>query len=263
MSRQALVLALANQKGGVAKTTTTVNLGVALRQMGYRVLAVDLDPQSNLSMSQGVDVENLDATMYDVLVRGVPMAEVLHVREIDVAAAGIELAGAELALSATIGRERALERAIRPLRHAYDVILIDTPPSLGLLTINAMVAAQGVIVPVQCEYLSLRGLAQLQATLEQVRENLNPEVRIIGILPTMYDGRTVHGREAVDVLVQSFGDIVYDVRIGKTIRFAEAPVRGSSVLGYDPAGQAARWYRQLAREVIARELTPGLQEVRA
>ncbi len=263
MSRQALVLALANQKGGVAKTTTTVNLGVALRQQGYRVLAVDLDPQSNLSMSQGIDVEHLDATMYDVLCRGVPLTEVLHVREIDVAAAGIELAGAELALSATIGRERALEKAIRPLRPAYDVILIDTPPSLGLLTINAMVAAQGVIVPVQCEYLSLRGLAQLQATLEQVRENLNPEVHIMGIVPTMYDGRTVHGREAVDVLCQNFGDIVFDVRIGKTIRFAEAPVRGRSVLSYDPDGQAARWYRQLAREVIARELTPELQEVRA
>ena len=153
MSRQALVLALANQKGGVAKTTTTVNLGVALRQQGYRVLAVDLDPQSNLSMSQGIDVEHLETTMYDVLVRGVPLTETLHVREIDVAAAGIELAGAELALSSTMGRERALERALKPLRHAYDVILLDTPPSLGLLTINAMVASQGVIVPVQCEYL--------------------------------------------------------------------------------------------------------------
>ena len=170
---------------------------------------------------------------------------------------------APLHFSATIGRERALERAIKPLRHAYDVILLDTPPSLGLLTINAMVAAQGVIVPVQCEYLSLRGLAQLQATLEQVRENLNPDVRIMGIVPTMYDGRTVHGREAVDVLQQSFGDIVFDVRIGKTIRFAEAPVRGRSVLSYDPDGQAARWYRQLAREVITRELSPELQEVRA
>ncbi|MFN8109705.1 MAG: ParA family protein [Thermoleophilia bacterium] len=263
MSHQAVVLALANQKGGVAKTTTTVNLGVALRQQGYRVLAVDLDPQSNLSMSQGIDVEHLDHTMYDVLVGGVPMTEVLHVREIDVAAAGIELAGAELALSATIGRERALQRSLAMLRHAYDVILLDTPPSLGLLTINAMVAAQGVIVPVQCEYLSLRGLAQLQNTLEQVRENLNPDVKIVGIVPTMYDGRTVHGREAVEVLCQNFGDVVYDVRIGKTIRFAEAPVRGSSVLAYDPNGQAARWYRQLAREVIARELRPEREEVRA
>lgn len=253
MPRTARVLALANQKGGVAKTTTTVNLGVALRRQGLRVLAVDLDPQSNLAMSQGIDVERLETTMFDVLVRGVPITEIIHAREIDVAPAGIELAGAELALSATIGRERALDRALKPLRTAYDVILLDTPPSLGLLTINAMTSADGVIVPVQCEYLSLRGLAQLQGTIEQVRENLNPHVGIVGIVPTMYDGRTVHGREAVDLLVQSFGDLVYDVRIGKTIRFAEAPVRGQSVMAYDPDGQAARWYRQLAREVMQRE----------
>src|SRR5262245_21889248 len=139
MPRQALVLALANQKGGVAKTTTTLNLGVALRERGQRVLAIDLDPQSNLSMSQGIDIETLGTTMYDVLVRGEPLTSVLHAREIDVAAAGIELAGAELALSSMIGRERSLERAIRPLRDLYDYILIDTPPSLGLLTINAMV----------------------------------------------------------------------------------------------------------------------------
>jgi len=256
MPRTARVLALANQKGGVAKTTTTVNLGVALRARGLRVLAVDLDPQSNLAMSQGIDVENLVTTMYDVLCRGVPLADNIHVREIDVAPAGIELAGAELALSAQIGRERALERALRPLRSAYDVILLDTPPSLGLLTINAMTAADGVIVPVQCEYLSLRGLAQLQGTIEQVRENLNPRVAIVGIVPTMFDPRTVHGREAVDLLVQSFGDLVYDVRIGKTIRFAEAPVRGQSVMTYDPDGQAARWYRAMARELIEREELP-------
>lgn len=263
MSREARVLALANQKGGVAKTTTTVNVGVALAAQGLRVLAVDLDPQSNLAMSQGIDVERLEGTMYDVLVGGAPMRDIIHEREIDVAPAGIELAGAELALSATIGRERALDRALRPLRDEYDLILLDTPPSLGLLTINAMTAAHGVIVPVQCEYLSLRGLAQLQGTIEQVRENLNPDITIRGIIPTMYDGRTVHGREAVDLLVQSFGDVVYDVRIGKTIRFAEAPVRGQSVISYDPAGQAARWYRALAREVAEREGLPVAREVAA
>ncbi|MCB0881015.1 MAG: ParA family protein [Thermoleophilia bacterium] len=263
MSRSARVLALANQKGGVAKTTTTVNLGVALKAMGLRVLAVDLDPQSNLAMSQGIDVEHLRLGMYDVLVKGVPMAEIVHEREIDVAPAGIELAGAEMALTATIGRERALNRALAPLRERYDVILLDTPPSLGLLTINAMTAADGVIVPVQCEYLSLRGLAQLQGTIEQVRENLNPDICIRGIVPTMYDGRTVHGREAVDLLVHNFGDVVYDVRIGKTIRFAEAPVRGQSVISYDPGGQAARWYRALGREVAAREGLPVHQAVAA
>jgi chromosome partitioning protein len=216
-----------------------------------RVLAVDLDPQSNLSMSQGIDVESLGLGMYHVLTGSAAITEIIEAREIDVAPAGIELAGAELALSATIGRERALERALRPVRELYDYVLLDTPPSLGLLTINAMVAAEGVIVPVQCEYLSLRGLAQLNQTLQQVRENLNPGVDIVGILPTMYDGRTVHGREAVQMLEESFGTRVYRTRIGKTIRFAEAPVEGKSVIRYDSGGQAARWYRQLAREVVA------------
>ena len=231
-------------------SSALANLGVALRGLGRRVLAVDLDPQSNLSMSQGIDVESLGIGMYHVLTGSATMAEIIEAREIDIAPAGIELAGAELALSATIGRERALERALRPVRDLYDFILLDTPPSLGLLTINAMVAADGVIVPVQCEYLSLRGLAQLQGTLAQVRENLNPDVDIVGILPTMYDGRTIHGREAVDLLEESFGERVYRTRVGKTIRFAEAPVEGKSVIRYDPDGQAARWYRQLAREVV-------------
>jgi chromosome partitioning protein len=253
MSRPASVIVLANQKGGVAKTTTTVNLGVALKERGCRVLALDLDPQSNLSMSQGIDIESLGTTMYDVLVGGASLAEVIHAREIDVAAAGIELAGAELALSGMIGRERALDRAIKPFRGLYDFILIDTPPSLGLLTINAMVAADGVVVPVQCEYLSLRGLAQLRTTLTQVREHLNPRVDIVGIIPTMYDGRTVHGREAVAILEENFGDIVYATKIGKTIKFAEAPVKGMSVLAYDSGGQAARWYRRLADELLERD----------
>ena len=255
MPRTARVLALANQKGGVAKTTTTLNLGVALKDMGLRVLAIDLDPQSNLSMSQGIDVEALDTGMYHVLTSGLPMSSIIQQREIDIAPAGIELAGAELALSAMIGRERALERALRPLRETYDYILLDTPPSLGLLTINAMVASDGVIVPVQCEYLSLRGLAQLRETLRQVRDNLNPTVDIVGILPTMYDGRTLHGREAVAMLEENFGDRVFRTRIGRTIRFAEAPVAGQSVLRLEAQGQAARWYRQLAREVANGPIT--------
>jgi chromosome partitioning protein len=244
------VIALANQKGGVAKTTTTLNLGVALVERGMRVLAVDLDPQSNLTMSQGIDPDELDRTMFDVLVHKTPIEEVIQRREVDLAASSIDLAGAELALSSMIGRERALQKALLPVRSSYDYVLIDTPPSLGLLTINALTAADGVIVPVQCEYLSLRGLIQLENTLSMIRENLNPDVRIAGILPTMFDGRTLHSREAVEILQENFGDLVFETRIRKTIRYAEAPVKGTSVLKYDSKGNAARAYRDLAGEVL-------------
>jgi chromosome partitioning protein len=244
------VIALANQKGGVAKTTTTLNLGVALVERGKRVLCVDLDPQSNLTMSQGVDPDELDRTMFDVLVHKTPLEDVILEREIDLAASSIDLAGAELALSSMIGRERALQKALLPVRGRYDYVLIDTPPSLGLLTINALTAADGVIVPVQCEYLSLRGLIQLENTLNMIRENLNPDVRIAGILPTMFDGRTLHSREAVEILEENFGDLVFETKIRKTIRYAEAPVKGTSVLKYDSKGKAAKAYRDLAGEVL-------------
>src|SRR5262245_24502407 len=244
------VIALANQKGGVAKTTTTLNLGVALVERGMRVLAVDLDPQSNLTMSQGIDPDDLDRTMFDVLVHKTPIDEVIQHREVDLAASSIDLAGAELALSSMIGRERALQKAVLPVRGLYDYVLIDTPPSLGLLTINALTASDGVIVPVQCEYLSLRGLIQLENTLTMIRENLNPDVRIRGILPTMFDGRTLHSREAVEILQENFGDLVFETKIRKTIRYAEAPVKGTSVLKYDSKGNAAKAYRDLAGEVL-------------
>jgi len=162
----------------------------------------------------------------------------------------IDLAGAELALSSLIGRERALEKALLPVKAEYDYILIDTPPSLGLLTINALVASNSVIVPVQCEYLSLRGLVQLENTLAMVRENLNPHVQIEGIVPTMYDNRTLHSREAVEILEENFGQLVYKTRIRKTVRYAEAPVKGASIMKYDPSGPAAEAYRELAKEVL-------------
>jgi len=244
------VIALANQKGGVAKTTTTLNLGVALAERGKTVLAVDLDPQSNLTMSQGIDPDDLERSMFDVLVHKTPIAEVIVSREIDLAVSSIDLAGAELALSSMIGRERALQKALLPVRGGYDYVLIDTPPSLGLLTINALTAADGVIVPVQCEYLSLRGLIQLENTLTMIRDNLNPDVHITGILPTMFDGRTLHAREAVEILQENFGQLVFDTRIRKTIRYAEAPVKGTSVLKYDSKGNAAKAYRDLAGEVL-------------
>ena len=246
----ARIIALANQKGGVAKTTSTLNLGVALSERGLDVLLVDLDPQSNLTMSQGIDPERVERSMFDVLVQKTPITEVIQHREVDIAVASIDLAGAELALASMIGRERALEKALMPVRADYDYILIDTPPSLGLLTVNALTAANGVIVPVQCEYLSLRGLVQLEATLQTIRENLNPDVRIRGILPTMLDIRLLHAREALELLERNFGDLVFRTRVRKTVRLAEAPVAGKSVMAYDPTGAAAGAYRELAEEVL-------------
>ena len=251
MSRHARVIAFANQKGGVAKTTTTLNLAAAFAEEGHRVLCVDLDPQGNLTMSQGIDPEVIELSMFDVLVHDRPILDVIHHREMDVAASSIDLAGAEIAMSTKIGRERSLEKALRAVGDAYDFVCIDTPPSLGLLTINALTAADKVIVPVQCEYLSMRGLIQLQNTLAMIRENLNPDVEIAGILPTMVDTRTLHAREAIEILEENFGDRVFGARIRKTIRFAEAPVKGMSVLKYDPNGPAAESYRRLAKEVLS------------
>jgi chromosome partitioning protein len=244
------VIALANQKGGVAKTTTTLNLGVAFAEQGFKVLLVDLDPQGNLTMSQGLNPDTIERSMFDVLVHRMPITQVIETREVDIAVSSIDLAGADMALSSQIGRERALEKGLAPVRDNYDFILIDTPPSLGLLTINAFVAATGVLVPVQTEYLSLRGLVQLENTLSMVRENLNPKVSIMGIVPTMFDKRITHSREADEILRENFGDLVYKTRIRKTIRFAEAPVKGTSVLAYEPSGEAAGMYRDLAKEVL-------------
>jgi chromosome partitioning protein len=247
---RATVISFANQKGGVAKTTTTLNLAVAFKESGHDVLAIDLDPQGNLTMSQGVDPDKVEKSMYDVLVERMPISEVIQPREIDLAVSSIDLAGAEIAMSAQIGRERSLEKALDEVLDDYDFICIDTPPSLGLLTINALTASNKVIVPVQCEYLSMRGLVQLQNTLQMIRENLNPDVTLEGILPTMLDSRTVHAKEAVEILEENFGDLVFKSRIKKAIKFAEAPVRGTSVLKYDPKGNAAKYYRDLAKEVL-------------
>jgi chromosome partitioning protein len=201
-------------------------------------------------MSQGWNPDEIERSMFDVLVHRLPITEILRNSEIDVAVSSIDLAGAELALASMIGRERALEKALAPVLGDYDYILIDTPPSLGLLTINALVASNGVIVPVQCEYLSLRGLVQLENTLTMIRENLNPNVAIQGILPTMYDKRLLHSKEAVEILRENFGDLVLNTKIRKTVRYAEAPVKGQSVLKYDPNGEAASMYRDLAKEVL-------------
>jgi chromosome partitioning protein len=236
------VIAFANQKGGVAKTTTTLNLAVAFAEEGHRVLCCDMDPQGNLTMSQGIDPDTLTMSMYDVLVHGTSIREVIQKREVDVACASIDLAGAEIAMSTMIGRERTLERALAEVDEDYDFVF---------LTINALTAADKVIVPVQCEYLSMRGLIQLQNTLAMIRENLNPDIDIEGILPTLVDSRTLHAKEAIELLEENFGDRVFASRIRKTVRFAEAPVKGMSVLKYDPDGMAAHSYRQLAKEVLS------------
>jgi chromosome partitioning protein len=249
--KHADVIAFANQKGGVAKTTTTLNLAVAFAESGYRVLCVDLDPQGNLTMSQGIDPDKVEKSLYDVLVNDMPISEIIVKREIDIAVASIDLAGAEIAMSTKIGRERSLEKALKEVSADYDFVCMDTPPSLGLLTINALTAANKVIVPVQCEYLSMRGLVQLQNTLRMIQENLNPEVKIEGILPTMFDARTVHAKEAVEILEENFGDLVFKSRIRKAVKFAEAPVKGASVLKYDSGSSAANYYRELAKEVLA------------
>jgi chromosome partitioning protein len=248
---KAKVIAFANQKGGVAKTTTTLNLAAAFAEQGHRVLCVDMDPQGNLTMSQGIDPDTLEQSMFDVLVYELSIREVIRRREIDVACASIDLAGAEIAMSTKIGRERSLTKALLAVDEDYDWVFVDTPPSLGLLTVNALTAADQVIVPVQCEYLSMRGLLQLQNTLAMIRENLNPDVQIAGILPTMVDTRTLHAKEALEILEENFGDRVFGARIRKTVRFAEAPVKGMSVLKYDPKGTAADAYRQLAKEVLS------------
>jgi chromosome partitioning protein len=209
-----------------------------------------MDPQGNLTMSQGIDPDTVETSMFDVLVHHTPIRDVIRSREVDVACSSIDLAGAEIAMAAQIGRERSLQKAFAAIEDDYDFIFIDTPPSLGLLTINALTAAHKVIVPVQCEYLSMRGLIQLQNTLSMIRENLNPDVDIEGILPTLVDGRTLHAKEAIELLEENFGDRVFASRIKKTVRFAEAPVKGMSVLKYDPDGMAAHSYRQLAKEVL-------------
>jgi chromosome partitioning protein len=252
-TKHAEVIAFANQKGGVAKTTTTLNLAVAFAESGHRVLCIDLDPQGNLTMSQGIDPDKVEKSLYDVLVHDMPISEIIQHREIDIAVASIDLAGAEIAMSTKIGRERSLEKALKEVSGDYDFVCIDTPPSLGLLTINALTAASKVIVPVQCEYLSMRGLVQLQNTLKMIQENLNPDVKIEGILPTMLDSRTVHAKEAVEILEENFGELVFKSRIRKAIKFAEAPVKGSSVLKYDSGSSAANYYRELAKEVLEHE----------
>jgi len=252
----ARVVALCNQKGGVGKTTSTINLGAALTEYGRRVLLLDFDPQGALSVGLGVQPHQLDRTVYDVLMESsVGLDDVLlktNVPGMDLVPSNIDLSAAEVQLVNEVAREQTLARALTPALPDYDLVLIDCQPSLGLLTVNALTAADEVVIPLECEFFSLRGVALLIDTIEKVRERLNPRLHIAGILATMYDSRTVHGREVFARVVEAFGDTVFDTVITRTVRFPETTVAGEPITTWAPSSSGAQQYRALAKEVLAR-----------
>ena len=252
----ARILAMCNQKGGVGKTTSTINLGAALAEAGRRVLLVDFDPQGALSVGLGVNPLQLDRTVYNVLMEAdVPADDVIlktDVPGMDLLPSNIDLSAAEVQLVNEVAREQTLARALAPVLEDYDVVLIDCQPSLGLLTVNALTAAHGVIIPLECEFFALRGVALLIQTIDKVRERLNPQLEIEGILATMYDARTLHGREVLSRVVEAFGDRVFHSVINRTVRFPETTVAGEPITSYASSSLGAQSYRQLAREVLAR-----------
>ena len=247
------VVAVANQKGGVAKTTTVQSLGVAMAQAGHRVLAVDLDPQACLTFSCGLDPDELDASLHDVLVRRAKLSDVVlpvvGTHGLDLVPATIDLAGAEVHLLSRTGREHVLSRALLPVIEGYDVVLIDCPPSLGVLTINGLTAAEAVIVPLQCEALSHRGVGQLLETIEDVRQFANEKLRVLGVLPTMFDARTTHSRQVLAEVGERYGLPLFGPPVPKSVRVAEAPGLGQSVLQHAPTSPGALAYRTLSTTV--------------
>ncbi|GAB3163147.1 ParA family protein [Myceligenerans halotolerans] len=252
----ARIIAMCNQKGGVGKTTTTINLGACLAEHGRKVLLVDFDPQGAASVGIGVNPHELDVTIYNVLMeRGVRIEDALiesGIDGLDVLPANIDLSAAEVQLVGEVARESVLSRALRPIVDDYDVILIDCQPSLGLLTVNALTAAHGVLIPLECEFFALRGVALLVETIEKVRDRLNPALEIDGILPTMYDSRTLHSREVVARVHEAFGDTLLHSVIGRTVKFPDATVAAEPITAYAPGHPGASAYRQLARELVAR-----------
>ena len=257
--RTARIVALANQKGGVGKTTTAINLGAALAELDRRVLLVDFDPQGGCALGLGIEPGSLDLTVYNALLdRSCQVEDVVtktRVPNLDLLPSNVDLAAAELTLVQEVAREQTLMRLLAPLRSDYDFILVDCPPSLGLLTINGLTAADGLIVPLECEYYALRGMAQLMDSIERIRERLNPRLQIDGIVATMLDTRTLHSREVLERVRDAFGGKVFDTTIRKTIRFAEAPVVGEPILTYAPSSTGAFAYRELAKEVLSRVST--------
>jgi chromosome partitioning protein len=252
----ARIIAMCNQKGGVGKTTSTINLGASLAEYGRKVLLLDFDPQGALSVGLGINPHELDKTIYNLLLeRNIPIDTVIRptgVPNLDLLPANIDLSAAEVQLVSEVAREQVLGRVLRPVLDTYDVILIDCQPSLGLLTVNALTAAHGVIIPLECEFFALRGVALLVETIEKVRDRLNPALEIDGILATMYDPRTLHSREVVARVVEAFGDQVFHTVIGRTVKFPDASVAAEPITTYASSHAGSYAYRLLARELIAR-----------
>ena len=252
----ATIISMCNQKGGVGKTTSTINLGACLADAGRRVLLVDLDPQGALSAGLGLSHDEIEDTIYDVMLDNqVSIHSAIKHTEVsglDMVPANIDLSAAEIQLVNEVGREHTLARALRPVRRDYDYIIIDCQPSLGLLTVNALACSHGVIIPMECEFFSLRGLALLTDTVDKVADRINFDLEIMGILVTMFDRRTRHAREVMSRVVEYFGDQVFDTVITRTVRFPETSVAGEPITSWAPSSQAAQQYRDLAREVIER-----------